>query len=137
MRYELKHISDFIFKDKKKYDNLTDEDKERLFFILNRKFARVFPKHAQYFNRKGIDKASAMDVWYYFFIKQRTTDIPDWYLFRTATRKRKRQISKLKDDEVKFITKQYNISERDLAYLLENFPEEVDEAVRKYKKFRK
>ena len=64
--YDLKHVVDFIFKDKENYEKLSDKDKEDMFFIINRKFSRGLPQHSFFFNKKHIDKSSAMDMWYYF-----------------------------------------------------------------------
>ena len=130
--YDFTHIVDFIFKKKEEYRKLSDEDKEKNFFIINRKFARGFPTHAQFFNNKSIDKSSALDVWYQFFIKKRTTDIPSWYWFKQANKKEKSLITK---DDVQFLMKFYDIKERDINFLLEYYPEEVLEEVKKYHKF--
>lgn len=133
--YDLKHVVDYIFKDKQSYNNLSDEDKEKFFFIINRKFARKYPKHAQFFNQKGFDKASALDIWYNFFIKERTLNIPDWYWFKQSSIKKDK--SSLNKEEVEYLTSLYNISENDLYYIEKNYPTELKEEVKKYKKFNK
>jgi len=134
MQYDIRHIGDFIFKQKDQYKNLTDEDKEKFFFIMNRKFARQFPKHAQFFNNKNMDKSSALDVWYHFFIKQRTTDIPKWYWFKLSGKKEKSLLNK---EEVDFFLEFYQIKRDDLDFLIKYFPEELAEEVKKFKKFNK
>ena len=53
MPYDLKHITDFIFTNKSEYENLSHKDKEDFFFIINRKFARKYPKHAKFLNKKS------------------------------------------------------------------------------------
>lgn len=132
--YELKHVVDFIFKDKHRYKDLSDKDKETFFFIINRKFARKFPKQAQFLNKKSIDKASAMDIWYMFFYKQRTINVPQWWWFKQESHKEK---SLLKNEEKDYISKLYNLSENDIYFLEKNFPDELLEEIKKYKKFNK
>ena len=134
MQYDLRHIGDFIFKQKDKYKDLTDEDKEKFFFIVNRKFARKFPRHAQFFNNKNMDKSSALDVWYHFFIKQRTMDIPQWYWFKLSGKKEK---SLLKKEEIEFFLEFYQIKRDDLDFLTRYYPEELAIEVKKFKKFNK
>jgi len=134
MQYDIRHIGDFIFKQKDQYKNLSDDDKEKFFFIMNRKFARQFPKHAQFFNNKGMDKSSALDIWYYFFIKQRTTDIPYWYWFKLSNKKEK---SILKKEEEDFFLEYYELKQNDLEFLIKYYPDELTEEVKKFKKFNK
>jgi len=134
MQYDIRHIGDFIFKQKDKYKDLSDEDKEKFFFIMNRKFARKFPKHAQFFNNKNMNKSSALDIWYYFFIKQRTMDVPQWYWFKMN---RKKEAGPLKKEEVEFLMDFYEIKNEDVEFLIKYYPEEVNEEVKKFKKFGK
>lgn len=133
--YEMKHVVDFILKDKQNFKNLSDEDKEKFFFIINRKFARKFPRHSQFFNTKGIDKASAIDIWYSFFIKERTINIPDWYWFKQVSNKKIK--SSLKTEEMEYIKNIFNLTDNDVLYIEKNHPEELKEEIVKFKKFNK
>jgi len=134
MQYDIRHIGDFIFKQKDQYKNLSDEDKEKFFFIMNRKFARKYPKHAQFFNNKVMDKSSALDIWYHFFIKQRTLDIPSWYWFKLT---KKKEPEMLKKEEVEFLMEFYELKKEDVEFLINNYSEEVKEEIKKFKKFGK
>ena len=130
--YDFTHIVDFIFKKKEDYNKLSNEDKEKNFFIINRKFARGFPNHAQYFNTKGIDKASALDVWYQFFIKKGSKGIPSWYWVPKKESKNKSIVTK---DDVQFLMNFYDLKEKDVIFLVEHYPEETIEEIKKYHKF--
>jgi hypothetical protein len=130
--YDFTHIVDFIFKKKDEYKKLSDEDKEKNFFIINRKFARGFPSHAQYVNNKSVDRASALDIWYQFFIKKRTNGIPSWYWFKQETKREKSIITK---DDVELLMQFYDIKERDVDFLIKYYPEDVKEEVKKFHKF--
>lgn len=134
MSYDLKHITDFIFTNKSEYKNLSPEDKEKFFFIINRKFARMFPKQAKFLNSKSIDKSVALDIWYLFFFKKRTIGIPDWYWFKQKTSKIK---SILKSEEVDFFLDFYDITELELDFIEKNYPDELKEEVKIFKKFNK
>jgi hypothetical protein len=133
---DFRNIVDFIFKNKNDYVKITADDKESNFFIINRKFARMYPKHAQFFNHKNIDKSTALDLWYYFFIKKRTIGIPDWYWKKSSSKKEKNNI-KYNKDEIEFICKIHDLNLNDLNFLIKYYPDEIEEEINKYKKFHK
>lgn len=64
---DLKQTAEFLFQNRSQYHTLTDDDKEYIFFIINRFCSRLFPKQAQLLNNRMQDKAAALDVWYNFF----------------------------------------------------------------------
>ena len=133
--YDFTHIVDFIFKKKEEYKKLSNEDKEKFFFIINRKFARGYPQNAQFFNDKSIDKASAMDIWYHFFIKKRVQGIPSWYW--TPKKEKEKEKSVATKSDIEFLMSFYDIKERDVYFLIKNYPDEVTEELKKYHKFEK
>lgn len=134
MQYDIRHIGDFIFKQKDEYKKLSDDDKEKFFFIMNRKFARKYPKQAQFFNNKIINKSSALDIWYYFFIKQRISGIPDWYWFKMSNKK---EAGLLKKEELEFFIEFYEFRKDDLDFLTKYYPDDLKEEVKKFRKFNK
>ncbi len=130
--YDFTHIVDFIFKNKNEYKKLSNEDKEKFFFIINRKFARAFPTHAQFFNKKSIDKSNALDIWYQFFIKKGIKGIPSWYWTPKKSAKEKSIATK---NEIEFLMNFYDIKENDVKFLIQHHREEVIEELKKYRKF--
>lgn len=136
-RYEFTHIVDFMFKNKDKYENVGDVDKERNFFIINRKFAREYPIHAEFFNKKNSNKASALDIWFAFFHKKRANNIPQWYWGYKKKKKGESISTIIKKDEIKYLMDFYDIAESDVMYLIINHREEVKEEIKKLRKFNK
>ena len=132
--YDWMHVVDFIFKTKEDYNKLSVEDKEKAFFKINRKFAREYPKNAQFFNNKSFDKPSAVYIWYYFFIKKRIQGIPKWYWFKQTVKKGKSIATK---DDVQFLMNFYDIKEQDVHFLIKHHQEDVIEELKKYHKFEK
>jgi hypothetical protein len=132
--YDFTHIIDFIFKNKDNYKKLSDEDKERCFFMVNRKLARGFPTHAQFFNDKSIDKANATDIWYHFFIKKGAKGIPSWYWPPKKEAKEKSIATKA---DIEFLMNLYDIKENDVQFLIQYHKEDVIEELKKYHKFEK
>ena len=66
-----------IFNNKKLYNNIDDNEKEKFFFIFNRYMARAHPYNAEALNKNGIDTLLALDIWNRF--SEKTTQIPKWF----------------------------------------------------------
>lgn len=58
---------DAIFVNKNNYYKLTSEDKESVFFILNRQFSKKYPLNAYALNNKYGDISTKMDFQFLFF----------------------------------------------------------------------
>lgn len=133
--YDITHLTKFIFKNKDEYSKLTDNDKEALFFMLNRRLARGLPFNAEFLNKKSIDRASSTDIWYYYFIKQRFIDIPKWFWFKFNI-KTKSAIG-IKKEEREFLLKMHDINEQELDFLTTHYLDDVMVEVKKFRKFNK
>jgi hypothetical protein len=133
--YDFKHVTDFIFKKKDEYKKLSDEDKERTFFVINRKLARGMPFFAEFLNKKSMNRATSMDIWYYYFVKKRFVDLPKWFYFKLSGKTKKK--SSIKPDEREFLLSAHGIEERDLNFLLKYYPDDVKEELKKFRKFNK
>ena len=131
--FDFTHIIDFIFKKQSDYKKLSNEDKEKFFFIINRKMARMYPVHAQFLNKKYIDKSNSMDIWFNFFVKKGSNGIPNWYW--GSKKKTTKEKSIIKKDEIEFLKKLYDIKENDIQFLIDFFPEELLQEVKKIRKF--
>jgi hypothetical protein len=114
-------VVDCIFVNKEKYSKLTDEDKSGSFFIINRKFAKKYPKVAQFLNNKSIDKASAMDIWFNTFKEQQ--GIPGWY-WSTKSKKDTPKVKKEKNYDK--IADRYNLKEEEMRFLIKFFKKDLD-----------
>jgi hypothetical protein len=125
-------LANIIFKDKHKYKNVTDDEKIDNFFILNRKFAFKYPKQAQFFNNKNIDKASAIDVWYQIFYKA-TKGTPVWWW--KTNKKRRKEKSKFSNKDLKFIKEYYSLNDNDIVFLETYYENKMKEDIKRLKKF--
>jgi hypothetical protein len=72
---ELKEFAIRFF-ETKQWDDVTSEDKDKWFFIMNRILSSKFPNQALFFN-KPLDTATAMDCWFKVF--EKTHSIPQWF----------------------------------------------------------
>ena len=125
-------LSGIIFKNKDKYKFVSDEDKENNFFILNRKFAFKYLKQAQFFNNKNIDKSSAMDIWYKVFYKT-TNGIPQWWW--NTVKKQEKEKPEFNKSDLKLIKDYYDLTERDINFLIIYQKDNLKENIKRIKKF--
>lgn len=128
-------LANIIFKDKNKYEYVSDEEKENNFFILNRKYAIKYLKQAQFFNNKNIDKASAIDVWYQVFYKT-TNGTPDWW-WKTSQKSKEKIKSEFTAADLKFIKEYYQLTDNDIKFLVKYCSDKLKLNIKRLKKFKK
>lgn len=130
---DFKEIIDCIFINKDKYWEISDDDKEKNFFIINRKFSRNYPKIAQFFNDKNIDKPSSLDKWYFFFKNEKR--IPQWYWGN----KNKNKISKkyLPETQIFELRERLDLSEYDIKFLYEYYNDDLKKYLKKIEQYKK
>lgn len=128
-------LANIIFKDKSKYEYVSDEEKSDCFFILNRKCAIKYLKQAQFFNNKNIDRASAIDLWYNVFYKT-TNGTPDWW-WRTSQKAKPKIKSEFTAADIKLIKEYYDITDCDIKFLIKYYSEKMKLDIKRLKKFKK
>jgi len=120
---ELIDVVNAIFKKRENWNNITNEDKQKNFFIINRYFSKIYPDKSQLLNSKNIDKVMAMDTWYYFMSDQ---PYPDNFWSKSE----KVEVSKISEKEFKMLLKHLQIKDVDLNYLMDKFPDIIDEELK-------
>ena len=125
---DFKDIVNCVFINKNKYSEITDEDKEKNFFIINRKFSRSYPKVSQFFNNKSIDKCDAVDRWFVFFENEKR--IPQWYWGNKNKRQKSNNIS---NSKILLMMEKLGLSENDVLFLNKYYKEDLDKEIKKYK----
>ena len=73
---ELIDVANAMFRDKKNWNKIKDEDKDKFFFIFNRFFSKKYPTKSQLLNNKNVDKSTSLDLWYYFMLDK---PYPNWF----------------------------------------------------------
>lgn len=106
------------------YEDLTDEQKESNFFIVNRYLAKKYPKQSQYFNDYNQDKATAMDIWNLMIKKER--QLPFWF-WKGSTKIKE---PKLKDWKLVYEILQDEFSIKDMIELCDLYPKEVKDEIK-------
>lgn len=121
-------LSNVIFKDRDKWKFVTDEQKEQFAFIFNRFFSKRYPQHSLCLNLKEMDKSVVMDMWFHHM---KGKPYPQWFWSKSP----KFSKTDLDDKDFKLLMKKLNLNkEDDLVYLVEHFPDIIDEELKYFKK---
>ena len=124
---ELIDVANALFRNKKDWKNISIEDKEKFFFIFNRYFSKKYPTNAQFLNNKNVDKSSSLDLWYYFMLDK---PYPNWFWSKSS------KVDKSSLDSKDFsllMTKLQLNKEDDLVYLIDKYPDFIQEELKFYK----
>ena len=127
---ELIDVAKAIFTNKNNWKNISDEDKERFFFIFNRYFAKKYPEKSQLLNLKIIDKVSALDLWYHFMLNK---PYPNWFWSKSE----KAEKSDISEKEYKLLLLNLKIKDIDLDYLIQHHIDFIKEELKYYKDLEK
>jgi hypothetical protein len=126
-------ILNAMFKYNYKYNDISDEDKESSFFMIQKKLAKGKPKNVKMFNNKSVDKCSVVDLWY---LEYEGKGEPDWYWQKSNIQKEKSKPKKYKKEEKDNLMKIYKISEEDFVYLEKYNEKELLDEIKKLRKFK-
>jgi hypothetical protein len=124
---ELIDVANAMFRNKKDWKNITDLDKEKFFFIFNRYFSKKYTTKSQLLNNKNVDKSTSLDLWYYFMLDK---PYPNWFWSKSP----KFEKTDLPDSDFKLLLLKLGLNkEQDLIYLLDNYPDLIQEELKFYK----
>ena len=124
---ELIDVANAMFRNKKDWKNITDLDKEKFFFIFNRYFSKKYTTKSQLLNNKNVDKSTSLDLWYYFMLDK---PYPNWFWSKSP----KFEKNDIPDSDFKLLFLKLGLNkEEDLIYLLENYPDIIQEELKFYK----
>jgi len=119
---DFREIVNVIFENKEKYSDITDEDKEAAFYMINKKFSIKYRKTARFFNDKNINKVSAIDLWFLKF--KDVYKIPYWYWAKSENKKGKEK--KLSKPDTKLVIEEFDLSNKEFDFLYKHFKDDVD-----------
>jgi hypothetical protein len=121
-------ITNCIFKERDKWQFVTDSQKEEFAFIVNRLFSKMYPVQSQCLNHKHQDKVSMMNMWFSF---QERKPYPRWFWSKSPNWDK----TNLPEKDFKLLMSKLNINkEEDLIFLLEKYPEYIKEELKWFKR---
>jgi len=120
-------VSKTIFQNRKDWKFITNEMKEKYFFIFNRYFSKKYPIESQLINHKLINKSIGLDLWYLFMKDKK---YPNWFWSKSKIKK----FYGLSENDFNLLMIKLNLNKDcDLQYLINNFPELIEEELKFYK----
>jgi hypothetical protein len=118
-----------MFKNRKEWVNITDEEKTTYLFIFNRYLSKIYIGKGLLLNSKQSNKPFCMDLWFHFM---KNEPYP-----KTFWSKSEKEKSLYTDKEVVTLMTKLDIKREDLDILLEYYPDFIKEELKYYKDLEK
>lgn len=111
------------FTNEGEWAKVSNTDKAKNLFMINRIMSIGYPTHAHAFNNTKIDPVNVVNVWRNMISKK--YDKPPAFIY-TPTNKKSKDSTKIKvpDNILRFICERYEISMREIGDLMEFYPKE-------------
>jgi hypothetical protein len=122
MSKNILEISKIMFKDRHKWNTVTDKEKQLSFFIYNRYFSKRYHSLAQLLNSKEMDYALGMDLIYHYL---KDKPYPNWFWSKSDKTKDKNKLFTEKD--YKKLMEVFSIKMDEVEILIEYYPDIVKE----------
>jgi hypothetical protein len=104
---------------------VTNTEKAKNFFMINRMMSIRFPMQANGFNHTKIEPARAVDWWKEMIAsKYNSTDKPASFVWTKTKKKEKEKIKPIPEEILTFICEKHEISMREIEDLKQFFPQE-------------
>lgn len=125
---ELIDIANAFFKNKNDWKSISIEDKEKFSFIFNRYLSKKYPQYSILVNSKYQDKSIILDMW--FELLKNEKSYPSWFWSKS-----KKESSTIDSKDIKLLMEKIKFNkESDLFYLIENYPDIINEELKLLKK---
>ena len=129
-------ITNTLFNNKSKYKNISDKDKEDAFYIINKKMYlgkknnRTLSTISNFFNKKNMDKASCLDLWFLYL--QDIKNTPHWWFTKNPFTKTK--VKKVPKADKEMLMEYENITEKEYDFLYEHYKDDVEYKIKLLKR---
>lgn len=120
-------MSKIIFnkRDRVLWSQLTDSQKSKYSFIINRYMAKEFPHLSEQINSKAIDGDIVYDIWWDFF---KVGNMPGNFWSKGAGKTKS-----LKNEEIKWLMTVNKLDKlEDLEYIMKFYPDRVREELKRF-----
>lgn len=121
---DLTEIVNSLFNKRDNWKSISNEDKEKNFFIINRFLSKNWPKHSQELNKKEMDKSVALDLWF-IFLKNKPYPKNFWHKGKLAK-------SNLSLNQKNFLMKEFDINQDEIIFISNNYPEIVNQLIKDF-----
>lgn len=121
----LKIVADAMFYRRSEWVNVSDQEKEMCFFIINRNLSKKYPEKSQLLNLKCIDKVSAMNIWFHFM---KDLPYPKWLWSKNQL-----ENPKISKGDIDILVQSLSLKEDDILYLVENHIDFIKDEIKYWK----
>jgi hypothetical protein len=116
-----------FFRKRGKWEYVTEEQKNKYFFIFNRYLSKKYTTKALLLNNKYIDKSTCMDLWYNFTADK---DCQSWFWSKSE----KKINESFNEKDFKLLLEKLVLDKNeDLEYLINKYPDLIKEELKFYK----
>ena len=105
----------------KEWNKISDRDKARNLFMINRVCSIAYPLQANSFNHLKIRPEKVVDFWR-VFITNYNKRTPQWIWTKTVKKEKEKEKKEYNEDVINFIKEKYEISNREIEELKKFFP---------------
>lgn len=124
---ELFDLTKILFDRTADWTKVSQKDKSTHFFMVNRFMSINFPMQANILNRKHVNPVVGMDIWRSTMTRLYTK--PPFWIY-TKTNKKKKKTSNFTESEILRWMKLMGISKKDIGFLMETFPKQIDQEIK-------
>jgi hypothetical protein len=116
----------------KKFEQISDFEKRKQFFMFNRRMSIKYPEQANFFNFNGIDGALATDIWYEV-IGKKSNGTPAWNYIKLN--KKNKDTKKWYPKDMAMFKKYRNFYEMSIRDFNENLEYDLEKTKLHYETF--
>lgn len=132
-KWDWTDLVDKIF-DTKEWKTVPDVQKKKHCFMVMRILAIKFPVQACQFSVSGMNEVHVLDFFHSYLVKTHRQK-PSWTYSKSISKKNKKlEELKLDKESVEMWANRYQMSTKDLNFLLVHFPNEIKTEVKAYEK---
>lgn len=132
---ELFDITKIIFERQAEWPTVTNGEKKKFFFALNRRFAIQYPLQAQALQHLKIDQVGVIDFWFNF-LSQQYKRTPSWMYTKGVKKAKESKERKqtVNDKTINEYVRQHKIDKKSVIDALEFFPKDMGKELKKFEK---
>jgi len=133
---ELFDVLNMMFRDKPKFSKLTNGDKSRNYFMINRFMAIKNPSIAMQLSFYGINPVEVVNYWS-LTVGQQYSSTPKWMYVKTKKERERKKAKLPADDLVRVYCDINQIEEKVFWELYKRFQEDLEEELVEYETYTK
>jgi hypothetical protein len=129
---ELFDVIKRIFENDSKWKDVSNHDKARNFFMINRIMSIQFPIQANQFNKLRVSPVPVVN-WWHATLSPRFKKSPKWIFTQTSKANKKKSESKILDftDAESLVREKYGVSIKDLNQIKKFYPDKYNDWMEK------